>query len=326
LLSAVSAIVAAGVSLVIISRQIDLSIGSSVGLCGILAAWMMKVEGLPVGTALALTVVAGMAMGLMQGAIVAYLGVPSFIVTLGGLLVFRGIGLLITEGTTLAGLPESFASIGQGEVSYAATVTAAAVALALTLGLAARARHRSGRLSVSAVSRVVGAGVTLLAAVLLVDPSLGLPIPVVIAAAVAVVLAGIARLTRFGRSIFAVGGNPAAAELAGINVRRVTVSVFLLMGVLYAVAAVVLVSRLDAAPPSGASPLELDAIAAAVIGGTSLAGGIGSVSGAVVGALLLASVSNGLDLLGVQSYWQFVATGGILVAAVLSDVRLRGRE
>jgi D-xylose transport system permease protein len=323
--AAVTAIVAAGVALVIVAREIDLSIGSSVGLCGILAAWMMKRQGVPVGTAIALTVVAGMAMGLLQGVIVAYLRVPSFIVTLGGLLVFQGIGLLITEGTTIAGLPEGFASIGQGEVSYGATVSVAAVALAVTVVLAALGVRRTGRLSLSGASRVIGAAATLIAAVVLVDPERGLPIPVVIAAGVGVVLAGIARLTRFGRSIFAVGGNPAAAELAGIRVKRVTVAVFMLMGILYAVAAVVLVSRLDGAPPDGASPLELDAIAAAVIGGTSLAGGVGSVSGAVVGALLLASVSNGLDLLGVQSYWQFVATGGILVAAVFSDVRLRGR-
>ncbi len=139
-------------------------------------------------------------------------------------------------------------------------------------------------------------------------------------------LAAIARLTRFGRSLFAAGGNPVAAELAGISTRRVTLTVFGMMGALYAIAGMILIARIDGAPPAGASPLELDAIAAAVIGGTSLAGGTGSVSGAVLGALLLASVNNGLDLVGVQSFWQLVATGSILIVAVLADVRLRGRS
>jgi ABC-type xylose transport system permease subunit len=165
----------------------------------------------------------------------------------------------------------------------------------------------------------------LVATVTLIDPDRGLPVPVVIALVVTALLAGVARLTRFGRSLFAAGGNPVAAELAGISTRRVTLAVFGMMGALYAIAGMILIARIDGAPPDGASPLELDAIAAAVIGGTSLAGGTGSVSGAVLGAVLLASVSNGLDLVGVQSFWQLVATGAILIVAVLADVRLRGR-
>jgi D-xylose transport system permease protein len=324
--AAVTAIVAAGVCLVMVSGQIDLSIGSSVGLCGILAAWMVKEQGMPVGTAIVLTIVAGVVMGGLQGTISAALGVPSFIVTLGGLLVFRGVGLVITEGNTIAGFPSSFATIGQGGVSYAVAVMIGLVAIAIALVPAARGVLARGRPSVTDLLRLFGAVAATVALLLLLDPDLGLPVPVVIAISVAIVLAAIARLTRFGRHLYAVGGNPAAAELAGIHVGRTTIKVFLLMGVLYGVAGLVLVSRLNGAPPDGASPLELDAIAAAVIGGTSLNGGVGSVSGAVVGALLLASVTNGLNLLGVQTFWQYVATGLILVVAVAADIKVRGRS
>jgi D-xylose transport system permease protein len=325
--ASVTAIVAAGVALVIIGRQIDLSIGSAVGLCGILAAWMMNERGVPVWATVALTLVAGLAMGLVQGAVVAGLGVPSFIVTLGGLLIFQGIGLLITSGTTIAGFPESFAAIGRDSVAFGPTVAFAVLALVGALLLAARAwRSADAAGRTRWASRVVAVALVLVATVTLIDPDRGLPVPVVIALVVTALLAAIARLTRFGRSLFAAGGNPVAAELAGISTRRVTLTVFGMMGALYAIAGMILIARIDGAPPDGASPLELDAIAAAVIGGTSLAGGTGSVSGAVLGAVLLASVSNGLDLVGVQSFWQLVATGSILIVAVLADVRLRGRS
>jgi len=323
----VTAIVAVGVSLVIIARQIDLSIGSAVGLCGILAAWLMNEHGVPVAGAIALTVAAGAAMGLIQGVAVAALAIPAFIVTLGGLLVFRGVGLTINDGNTIAGFPESFSQLGQGEIAYVAAAVAAGLAVVIVAAFAILPAllHRR-RVRPAAVARVLGACVAAVCLLVLIDPDVGLPIPVVIAGAVALVLGVVAGLTPFGRRLYAIGGNPAAAELAGIHVGRTTLWVFLVMGVLYAVAGIVLVARLDGAPPEGALFLELDAIAAAVIGGTSLAGGVGSVRGAVLGALLLASVSNGLTLLGVGSFYQLIATGLILVLAVFADVRLRGRS
>ncbi len=325
--AAVTAIVAAGVALVIIGREIDLSIGSAVGLCGILAAWMMNEQGVSVWVAVALTLVAGLLMGLIQGGIVAWLGVPSFIVTLGGLLIFQGIGLLITSGNTIAGFPDSFAAIGRDSVAFGPTVVVAVTALVVAAALAGRSwRTADAAARTRWASRVVAVALVLVATVTLIDPDRGLPVPVVIALVVTALLAAVARLTRFGRSLFAAGGNPVAAELAGISTKRVTLTVFTMMGALYAIAGMILIARIDGAPPDGASPLELDAIAAAVIGGTSLAGGTGSVSGAVLGALLLASVNNGLDLVGVQSFWQLVATGSILILAVLADVRLRGRS
>jgi D-xylose transport system permease protein len=325
--AAVTAIVAAGVALVIIGREIDLSIGSAVGLCGILAAWMMNEQGVPVGLTITLTLVAGLLMGLIQGGIVAGLGVPSFIVTLGGLLIFQGIGLLITSGNTIAGFPDSFAWIGRESVAFQPTVLVALLALVVVVTLTGRAwRDADAAARMRWGSRVIAVALVVLATVTLIDPDRGLPVPVVIALVVTALLAAVARLTRFGRSLFAAGGNPVAAELAGISTGRVTLTVFGIMGALYAIAGMILIARIDGAPPDGASPLELDAIAAAVIGGTSLAGGTGRVSGAVLGALLLASVNNGLDLMGVQSFWQLVATGSILIVAVLADVRLRGRS
>jgi D-xylose transport system permease protein len=312
-----------GVALVIITRHIDLSIGSAAGLCAIVAAWCMKQGGLGVPATLAAVLAVGLLLGALQGTAVAALRVPSFVVTLAGLLVFRGVGLVITQGNTIGAFPQSFQAIGQGSLGpgpVLAAVTVVAAAAALRVAWLARAGRRPG---LPALLRALGAVTLGAVLVLLAGSQAGLPVPVAITIAVGVVLAVVAYRTRFGRHLFAVGGNPEAAELAGIGVRRSTVQVFLLMGILYALAGVMLAARLNGAPPEGAPNLELDAIAGAVIGGTSLMGGTGSVGGAALGALLMASVSNGLSLLGVQSFYQLIATGLILVLAVALDVRLR---
>jgi D-xylose transport system permease protein len=324
--ASITMVVAMGVSLVIVARHIDLSIGSAAGLCAIVAAYAMNELDLPVVVALGGALLVGLLMGLVQGSAVTFLGVPSFVVTLAGLLVFRGIGLVLTEGNTIAAFPASFRVIGQGSIGFGVAVPALVVAAACyvvyRLVLAQRAvdlRDWTELLHLVALL-VLGGAVLFLAR----SPA-GLPTPVLIVALIGAVLGILAYRTRFGRHLFAVGGNPMAAELAGIAVKRTTLKVFLLMGALYALAGVMLAARLNGAPPEGAPNLELDAIAGAVIGGTSLMGGTGSVGGAMLGALLMASVSNGLSLLGVQSFYQLIATGVILVLAVTLDVKLRAR-
>jgi D-xylose transport system permease protein len=321
--ASVTMVAAMGVALVIITRHIDLSIGSAAGLCAIVAAWCMKQAGISVPVTLATVLVVGLLLGWLQGLAVANLRVPSFVVTLAGLLVFRGVGLVITEGNTIGAFPQSFQAIGQGSLGpapVAAVSIAVLVAAVLRMAWLSRAGHRPGMPALLGVLATVAVVAVLM---LLAGSPAGLPVPVAIAIVVGVVLAAVAYRTRFGRHLFAVGGNPEAAELAGISVRRSTVQVFLVMGALYALAGVMLAARLNGAPPEGAPNLELDAIAGAVIGGTSLMGGTGSVGGAALGALLMASVSNGLSLLGVQSFYQLIATGLILVLAVALDVRLR---
>jgi ABC-type xylose transport system permease subunit len=321
--ASVTMVAAMGVALVIITRHIDLSIGSAAGLCAIIAAWCMKQAELSVPATLAAVLAVGLLLGALEGLAVAALQVPSFVVTLAGLLVFRGVGLVITEGNTIGAFPQSFQAIGQGSlgpVPVAAASIVVVAAAALRVAWLARSGHRPGVPALMGILGTMALGAVL---VLLAGSEAGLPVPVAIAIVVGVVLAAVAYRTRFGRHLFAVGGNPEAAELAGISVRRSTVQVFLVMGALYALAGVMLAARLNGAPPEGAPNLELDAIAGAVIGGTSLMGGTGSVGGAALGALLMAGVSNGLSLLGVQSFYQLIATGLILVLAVALDVRLR---
>jgi D-xylose transport system permease protein len=319
--AAVTGIVAAGVCLVIIAGEIDLSIGSSVGLCAICVAELTVNQGWPVWGAVATTALLGLLLGAWQGFLITTFRVPAFVVTLGGLLVFRGIGLVLTEGNTIAGLPSEITRIGSSLLSLVPAVAvllllAGAVLVARTL-----AGHRlRGALSLPVVAlAIIAAGAVV--AYLATGP--GLPVPVVILIATAAILSVVATLTPFGRRLYAIGGNRQAALLSGINVRRNVLGLFCVMGVLYAVAGVVLAGRLNGAAPDGAPFLELDAIAAAVIGGTSLMGGVGGVGGAVVGAVLTASVSNGLSLMNVSSFYQLIASGLILILAVAADMRAK---
>jgi ABC-type xylose transport system permease subunit len=213
-----------------------------------------------------------LAIGAWHGAWVAYARLPSFIVTLAGLLMFRGAAWLVSDGRTLAPLDETYTRIG-GAVG----------------GMVAR-----------------------------------IPLPVVVLGAVALCVHVLATRTRFGRHVFAIGGNPLAAELAGIDVRGVTLRVFALMGALAGVAAVITTARLGAGTNSMGSQAELAVIAAAVLGGTSLAGGVGSVGGAVLGALWMQSLENGMVLLDVTSALRQVIIGLVLLAAVAADARARG--
>jgi D-xylose transport system permease protein len=319
--AAVTGIVAAGVCLVIVAGEIDLSIGSSVGLCAICVADLTVKQGWPIWAALAATGLLGLLLGAWQGFLITTFRVPAFVVTLGGLLVFRGIGLVVTEGNTIAGLPEGITRVGSAMLSLAPSLAV----LLLLAGAVLAARRLAGHRLRGAVSLpVVALGVIAAGAVVAyLSAGPGLPVPVVILIATAAVLGVVATLTPFGRRLYAIGGNRQAALLSGINVRRNVLGLFCLMGVLYAVAGTVLVARLNGAAPDGAPFLELDAIAAAVIGGTSLMGGVGRVGGAVVGAVLTASVSNGLSLMNVNSFYQLVASGLILVVAVAVDVRAK---
>jgi D-xylose transport system permease protein len=321
--AAIVSIVAMGVALVIVMGHIDLSIGSAVGLCAIVAAFLMKQAEWSVMAAVLAVFAVGIAIGAWHGLAVSVMRVPAFVVTLGGLLIFRGIGLVITEGETLASFPRSFQVFGQGFISPAQSIALLVVGTAVYavyLLLPALRRRRFG------IAIVLRFALVLLGALFLgysVQGSTGLPVPVAIMGALAIVLGFVASRTRFGRHLYAIGGNRAAAELSGIRVRPTTFGMFVIMGALYALAGVILASRLNGAPPQGAPFLELDAIAAAVIGGTSLMGGVGTVGGALLGALLLTSVSNGLSLMSVPTFYQLIASGLILVLAVFFDVQTK---
>jgi D-xylose transport system permease protein len=312
-------VMATGMVLVIAARQIDLSVGSVLGFTGMVIASLQVEAALPWPVTLAAGVALAAAIGLWHGTWVAYARLPAFVVTLAGLLVFRGAAWLVSDGQTLAPLDDGYARIGGGLHGTIGVVATWALAGALAVALLASRRRAAlpaaaAVVAFAAIANAVPGG----------DGSgAGMPLPVLVLGAVAAGVHALATRTRFGRYVFAIGGNPRAAELAGIDVRSVTLRAFALLGALAGVAAVLTTARLGAGTNSMGSQAELAVIAAAVLGGTSLAGGAGSVGGAVLGALWMQSLENGMVLLDVTSAMRQVVIGLVLLAAVAADARAR---
>ncbi|MFB6777387.1 substrate-binding domain-containing protein [Streptomyces sp. NPDC056352] len=261
--ASVTAILAFGVTFVIVSAGIDLSVGSVAALSATVLAWMATSEGVPVWIAVILAVATGIACGLVNGALVSYGKLPPFIATLAMLSIGRGLSLVISQGSPIA-FPDSVSVLGD------------------TLGG-------------------------------------WLPVPVLVMVAMGLVTALVLGRTYIGRSMYAIGGNEEAARLSGLRVKRQKLVIYALSGLFAAVAGIVLASRLVSAQPQAAQGYELDAIAAVVIGGASLAGGVGKASGTLIGALILAVLRNGLNLLSVSAFWQQVVIGVVIALAVLLD-------
>ncbi|MFI5965466.1 substrate-binding domain-containing protein [Streptomyces asoensis] len=261
--AAVTAILAFGVTFVIVSAGIDLSVGSVAALSATVLAWSATQHGVPVAVAVVLAVATGIAAGLVNGFLIAYGKLPPFIATLAMLSVARGLSLVISEGSPIA-FPDSVSHLGD------------------TLGG-------------------------------------WLPVPVIVMVVAGLIAAFVLGRTYIGRSMYAIGGNEEAARLSGLRVRRQKLAIYALSGVFAAAAGIVLASRLSSAQPQAADGYELDAIAAVVIGGASLAGGTGKASGTLIGALILAVLRNGLNLLSVSAFWQQVVIGVVIALAVLLD-------
>lgn len=328
----VTSILAIGMVLVIVSGHIDLSVGSIVGLAGGVAAILNVWYGWDTVPVMVAAVGVGVAIGFLQGWIVAYKAVPAFIVTLGGMMLYRGILLGATGSVTVAPLDPSLKSIGQAYVPPAAGWAFGAAAL-LAYAVRVLARRRSRRqygfpVEPMAVSllRIAFVGALVLGFVSVMNSYKGIPVPFVMVIVLAVIFSFIARNTTFGRQVYAIGGNAEAARLSGINIRMKTMFVFVLCNTLAAIAGLVLVARLNAATMNAGSMYELDAIAACVIGGTSLAGGTGTIAGAIIGALVMASLDNGMSLMNMESFWQYIVKGAILVLAVYLDIAGRNRK
>ncbi|MDX6332054.1 MAG: ribose transport system substrate-binding protein rbsC [Streptomycetaceae bacterium] len=265
--AAVTAILAFGVTFVIVSAGIDLSVGSVAALSATVLAWTATNEGVPVWIAVLLSIATGIACGLVSGALISFGKLPPFIATLAMLSIGRGLSLVISQGSPIA-FPDSISHLGD------------------TLGG-------------------------------------WLPVPVLVMIAMGVVTAVILGRTYVGRIMYAIGGNEEAARLSGIRVKRQKLIIYGLSGLFAAVAGIVLASRLASAQPQAADGYELDAIAAVVIGGASLSGGVGKASGTFIGALILAVLRNGLNLLSVSSFWQQVVIGVVIALAVLLDTLRR---
>lgn len=321
--TAVTGVLAVGMLMVIVSGNIDLSVGAVVGLAGGIAAMTQDWGLLP---CLAAAIVVGLLIGALQGALVAYINIPAFIVTLGGLQAWRGLILKFTKGATIPVELPVFRSLGRDFIDPRIGFGLAAIAIATIVWTnlrrnRARRRHGLQAMSVTAMAtRIVIPSIAVVAFVFLMNKAGGIPIPVIFLLAVALAGAFLTTNTTFGRYLYAIGGNPDAARLSGINLKRYVLAAFCVMGALAGLASILHTARVGSASPDAGTLMELDAIASCVIGGTSLMGGRGTVFGAVLGALILASLDNGMSLLNVENWAQYVVKGGVLVAAVGFDM------
>ncbi len=340
--SSVVGIMATGMVLVIVSRNIDLSVGSLLGFTGMVIAYL-QVHVFPLGAAWnwPLTILCGLVLGglvgLWQGWWISYRGVPSFVTTLAGLLMFRGAAYLVTDGRTVAPMDKTYQILGGGiDGSIGATwgwiLAGVAIAWMLTNSIMVRRSCRKYGFKVKPLwvqLLFLTIGTALVCGFVLVmnayykprtEIPRGIPVPVLIMICVVVGMSLLAKITRFGRYVFAIGGNLEAAELSGIAVKKITTFVFMVMGLLCGVAAVITTARLNAGANSMGMLAELNVIAAAVIGGTSLAGGQGTIFGAILGAVIMQSLENGMVLLGISSAMRQLVIGAVLIIAVWFDV------
>lgn len=314
--------------LVIVSGGIDLSAGAVVGFIGCVAAALQVYYSLGTPETIIVCLVLSVLVYVLQGSLIAYLDLAPFIVTLGGMLVFKGLILVVTKGATIAPLQESLLYFGQAYVSKPTTLGLGILMSALLLlsGLQKRAsKRKNGTLTESLkdmMIRWVLLAFIIMVAVLIMNSYRGMPVPVLVMAVLTLILTLVAERTTFGRSIYAIGGNLDAARYSGINVKKNLVIVYSIHGVMIGVAGLILAARLNASTTTIANmSLELDAIAAAVIGGTSMTGGIGKVAGAILGALIMGTIDNGMSMMNLDSFWQYIVKGIILVAAVWFDIR-----
>lgn len=363
------AVMATGMVFVIVTRNIDLSVGSLLGLIGMIMGtvqlhllppilgfdhWSIAIIAVLVG------VFVGALIGGFQGWLIGYLTIPAFIVTLGGLLVWRGAAWWVTSGQTVAPLDPTFRLLGggaEGTLGARASWILAGVATAAAIAMLVYSRRNKAAhgfpvkpiWAEGVLAAIVAAAILGFTALMVAYPipgpaarrileargqvvpeegvvlAHGIAIPVVIMLVVALVMTIVARRTRFGRYVFATGGNPEAAELSGIDTRMLTVKIFALMGGLTAIAAVIASARLNAVGNDLGTLDELRVIAAAVIGGTALAGGIGTIYGAVLGALIMQSLQSGMAMVGVDAPLQSIVVGLVLVLAVWIDIVYRRR-
>lgn len=322
----ITGLLACGMVFIIIAGEIDLSVGSLLGLLGgVVAIFTVNMQW-STAMAICVTLLVGLGIGMFNGFWVTRMRVPSFIVGLGGMLAFRGILLGVTHSATIAPVPDGLVYLGQGLVPIGLSLILGGVIFLTLLGITVRRRMRRAKLDLKQapvwmdVAKLVVIGVVIAGFLRMLNDAGGVPVPVMILLAALAIFSYIASQTVFGRHIYAVGGNMEATRLSGVNVSRVKLVVFALMGLMAAFAGIINTARLAAGSPSAGTNGELDAIAACFIGGTSMRGGSGTVHGALIGALVMASLDNGMSLMDVDTFWQMIVKGSILVLAVWVDV------
>lgn len=340
------AVLAVGMTLVIVIRQIDLSVGFLSGFLGAVAAISLSDWGLPVGATILLVLFIGMAGGLLTGFLVAYVGIPAFVASLAGWLIYRGVLLMVTMKTgTIIIANDTFNALGNGYIPDILPADSAFLPglhkLTLLIGLlgiiafiVSTLRERKSKqaykfeviptdmfvLKLVFVSLIIGYIFWIFAGYN------GMSWTVVIVLAVVLIYNFVTTQTVLGRHIYAVGGNPEAAELSGISVRKITMLVFGSMGMLAGLAGILFASRLQSATTKAGEMFEMDAITAAYIGGVSAAGGVGKVTGSLIGAIVYMSLTSGMNLLGTDISLQYIVRGAVLALAVIFDVTTRRKR
>jgi D-xylose transport system permease protein len=335
--TAIVGMLGVGMTWVILLGSIDLSIGSMVALVGIVVAVCQSSlgwgdSGFPgVLTTAAVAIGVGAVLGAFNGVWISGLGIHGFVITFGMMVIARGLAMIISKGQTISPMGPELNFLGAGYLGTVATAVILSVTSLVWMGSIVVAEARARRLKFPSPTIKIALKLFAIAAltvggfVIFFNFS-GLPVPVLFLAIIAFLGSWILNATRFGRYIFAVGGNAEAARLAGISVKTVTFTVFLVMGLLSGLAGLLLTARLNSATPNAGQLFELDAIAAVVIGGTSLKGGKGSVLGSIIGAFIIESLNNGMSLLNVDSFYQMPLKGGIVILAVVIDSLVERRR
>ena len=323
---AITGMLASGMVFIIISGEIDLSVGASLGLLGGIAAIMDYTYHFPMAVTVLTVIALGIAIGLFNGYWVAYLRVPSFIVSLAGFLAFRGMLLGITKGTTVPLESQGLVLIGQGylPITFGNILGVVVFGLLAFLAIKTRTGRMQHGLSVAPLwqdmGKLAAIAVVIVGFVYTLNQYEGIPVPVLATLIILGIFSFIANKTVFGRRTYSIGSNVEATRLSGVNVRFIKMMVFAMMGLMCAFAGLTTTARLAAGSPSAGNLGELDAIASCFIGGASSRGGVGTVYGALIGALIMASLDNGMSMLGVDTFWQMIVKGSILLLAVWVDV------
>lgn len=328
----ITGVIAVGMMLMIVSGNFDLAVGSIVALVGGFAAILQVNYGLSTALVIPLSLLFGAFLGIWQGAWVAYGKVPSYIVTLGDQLMFRGIYLTITKGITITPMNSDFENIMITYISKPVGIVFGVIAAACFCWaiISGRKSQKKYNLKVDSIGLTIvkcAIAVVLIGAfVFCMNDYMGIPLGVMILIAVALLFHFVSTKTRFARRVYAIGGNREAAKLSGINVERHVMILYILSGVLSGLSAILLTSRLNAAVAAAGTGYETDAISSVVVGGTSLSGGKGSVAGAITGALLVACLTNAMSLLNIDSYVQNIVKGLVLIFAVWFDTVSHRKE
>lgn len=333
------AVLAVGMTLVIVIRHIDLSVGFMAGFLGAIAARLLR-EGFSIFPTISLVILLGTLFGLVNGFWIAQVGLPAFVATLAGMLIFRGALLLFTQSTgTIIIMDERFNAIGNGYIPdiisnsnvHILTLIIGFFAIFFYIMTEVRSRKNKQRYNFEVLSlrmfilKLLFVGGIIMYVFWTLANYNGLSWTLVITLIITLAYHILTTKTPLGRHIYAVGGNPEAAKLSGIDVKKITFFVFGSMGFLTAISAILYTSRLQSATPDAGTLFELDAIAAAYVGGVSAAGGIGKVTNSLIGALVMASLINGMNLLGVGISLQYIIRGAVLIAAVVFDIKTRSK-